>query len=159
MNRQTAHLEFAAVWEDADLQEVVVSVRSKNFSGKTSLYVASGELSSLADHLRGFPRSRDDQREFVLGHLIFQATAKFEECCTAATRRVTLASISRCDAHLPSQATVRSHVRFFSKLFLRTSIASWASYAASRKVSRPHWKMRLNPLLQRPATPPAERER
>lgn len=67
MNRQTSHLELAVVWEDAELQELVVIVRSKKFSGETSLYVAPGKLSSLADHLSGFPRSRDDQREFVLG--------------------------------------------------------------------------------------------
>jgi hypothetical protein len=67
MNRQTPHLEFTAVWEDADLQELVVSVRSKHFSGETSLYVVPGELIGLADRLDGFPQSPDDQRDFLLG--------------------------------------------------------------------------------------------
>ncbi len=67
MNRQTPHLEFTAVWEDGGLQELVVSVRSDHFSGETSLYVVPGELIGLADRLDGFPQSRDDQREFLLG--------------------------------------------------------------------------------------------
>ena len=67
MNCQTPHLTFAVVWEDADLQEVIVSVRSKHFSGEANLYVLPSELIGLADQLTGFPRSRDDQREFVLG--------------------------------------------------------------------------------------------
>jgi hypothetical protein len=67
MNRQTSHLIFASVWEDADLQELVVSARSSHFSGETSLYVVPSELISLADHLAGFPHSRDDRREFALG--------------------------------------------------------------------------------------------
>jgi len=67
MTHQTSCLEFTVVWEDADLQELVVRVHSTNFSGATSLYVVPGEVLSLADRISGFPLSRDDQREFVLG--------------------------------------------------------------------------------------------
>lgn len=60
-------LTLMLVWVDADIHEVVVSVASANFSGTTSLYVVPGELSDLARRLSGFPSSRDDRRDFVLG--------------------------------------------------------------------------------------------
>ena len=60
-------LEIAVVWNDPDMQEVVVSASSGKFSGKVNLYAGLNELKEVVEQLNGFPRSRDDKREFTLG--------------------------------------------------------------------------------------------
>ena len=60
-------LEIAVVWNDPDMQEVVVSASSGNFSGQANLYAGPNELKEFAERLNGFPSSRDDRREFTFG--------------------------------------------------------------------------------------------
>lgn len=60
-------LQFAIVWNDEDLQEVVISASSGLFSGQVNLYAGWNELKEIAERLRGFPSNRDDKREFTIG--------------------------------------------------------------------------------------------
>jgi hypothetical protein len=61
------YLKFAVVWNDEDLQEVVISASSGLFSGQVKLYAGWNELNEIAGHLGGFPSSKDDRRTFTLG--------------------------------------------------------------------------------------------
>ncbi len=67
MKQLRPQLQLSLAWSDPDIQEIAVYVASEHFSGATSLYVAPGELTRLADLLSGFPSTRDDQRTFELG--------------------------------------------------------------------------------------------
>lgn len=68
MKQLRPQLRLSLAWSDPDIQEIAVYAASEHFSGATSLYVAPGELTRLADLLSGFPSTRDDQRTFELGH-------------------------------------------------------------------------------------------
>lgn len=77
-------LEFAVVWNDEDLQEVVVSASSGLFTGQVNLYAGWNELESIAESLRDFPLSRTDRREIQLGqdNLSGYGTATLTVYCT-----------------------------------------------------------------------------
>jgi hypothetical protein len=60
-------LEITVVWNDEDLQEVVVSASSGLFTGQVNLYAAWDELKTIAESLSGFPSNRTDKREIHLG--------------------------------------------------------------------------------------------
>jgi len=60
-------LEFAVVWNDEDLQEVVVSASSGLFTGQVNLYAGWNELESIAESLRNFALHPTDRREIQLG--------------------------------------------------------------------------------------------
>jgi hypothetical protein len=83
-------LEIAVVWNDPDLQEVVVSASSGLFSGKVNLYAGWKELEELAERMHGFPSSRDDRREFTLGQdkLSGYGVARLTLYCTDSTGHV-----------------------------------------------------------------------
>jgi len=60
-------LILKAVYQDADLIEVVASATNGAFAGATSLYVGNGELQAVASALAGFPAPPHDVREVTLG--------------------------------------------------------------------------------------------
>lgn len=80
-------LEFAVVWNDEDLQEVVVTASSGLFSGQVNLYGGPNELEGVAELLQGFPISSTDRREIHLGQdeLSGYGTAKLSVYCTDST--------------------------------------------------------------------------
>lgn len=77
------YLQFSIVWNDEDLQEIVISASSGLFSGQVNLYAGWNELKDIAERLRGFPSSQDDKREFTLGQgdLSGYGTASFALYC------------------------------------------------------------------------------
>lgn len=83
-------LEFAVVWNDEDLQEVVVSASSGLFSGQVNLYCGPNELESVAGSLQGFPATPTDRREIHLGQddLSGYGTAKLSVYCTDSTGHI-----------------------------------------------------------------------
>ena len=80
-------LELTVVWNDDDLQEVVVSASSGLFSGQVNLYAGWNELKIIAERLDGFPSSRTDRREIHLGQndLSGYGTATLAIYCTNST--------------------------------------------------------------------------
>jgi hypothetical protein len=60
-------LTIEAVYDDADLVELRVVARNRQFSGGTSVYVAIGDLGDAADALSGFPASVSDHRRVKWG--------------------------------------------------------------------------------------------
>ena len=90
MHHSAPTLEITVVWVDSDLQEVVVSISSKDFAGRVNLYAGPSELIKLAEELRGFPRSADDRREYQLGqdNLAGYGTARLLFFCKDSTGHV-----------------------------------------------------------------------
>ena len=84
MSPTAPFLEFSVVWNDEDLQEVVVSASSGLFSGKVNLYGGPHELKAVADLFQGFPASNDDVRDIQLGQdaLSGYGTARLSVYCT-----------------------------------------------------------------------------
>ena len=80
-------LDFAVVWNDEDLQEVVVSASSGLFAGQVNLYGGPHELENVAESLQGFPTSPKDRREIHLGQdgLSGYGTAIISLYCTDST--------------------------------------------------------------------------
>jgi hypothetical protein len=60
-------LQFAAIWDDADMIELRVIASSAAFRGEAKVYVAIGQLEEAAATLKGFPQSPADVRELTLG--------------------------------------------------------------------------------------------
>jgi hypothetical protein len=85
-------LEFEIVWNDEDLQEVVVSASSGVFTGQVNLYAGWNELESIAESFRDFPRSRTDRRKIQLGQeeLSGYGTAALTIYCTDSLGHVEL---------------------------------------------------------------------
>lgn len=83
----TPFLEFTVVWNDEDLQEVVVSASSGPFSGEVNLYGGPNELKSVAQSLRGFPATPTDRRQIHLGQdaLSGYGTVRLSVYCTDST--------------------------------------------------------------------------
>ena len=57
-------LTLEIVYTDADLIECVISVRSRSFTGATSIYFTSDSLVQFAAAVAGFPSRAGDHREF-----------------------------------------------------------------------------------------------
>ena len=55
------------LYHDNDILEFKVSAFNGQFAGAAALYVGRDELSRSADGIRGFPKSRSDEREFTWG--------------------------------------------------------------------------------------------
>ena len=83
-------LEIAVIWNDEDLQEVLISASSGIFSGQVNLYAGWNKLEEISERLHGFPSSRDDKREFTLGqsNLSGYGTARLTLYCTNSTGHV-----------------------------------------------------------------------
>lgn len=63
-----AGLRFEVVDPDDDYLGIEVTASNPRFAGSTFLYSSEGELQALAERLRGFPVSKEDERTVVLGH-------------------------------------------------------------------------------------------
>jgi hypothetical protein len=105
-------LEFAVVWNDEDLQEVVVSASSDLFSGQVNLYGGPIELESVAESLQGFPVSPTDRREIHLGQddLSGYGTVRLAVYCTDSTGHlaveVTMRTFPASQSKRPESAVV-----------------------------------------------------
>jgi hypothetical protein len=60
-------LTFEVVWSDEHLVELRVHADNGRFAATAECYEAVDCLASLADAMRGFPRSREDRRELTIG--------------------------------------------------------------------------------------------
>jgi hypothetical protein len=60
-------LTITVIWDDPDIVEVSVAARSENFAGATRVYLAHGELKTIAESIQGFPVSALDERDVELG--------------------------------------------------------------------------------------------
>src|SRR4026209_520239 len=60
-------LVIEAVWDDAAMLAVRVSVSNGSFSGITNVYVGLADLAAAADHLSGFPKNPRDERRVSWG--------------------------------------------------------------------------------------------
>lgn len=60
-------IKLELIWSDQDVIEVVLSCSNGHFSGRAEIYLGHGELSELAEALRGFPSNPSDSRELELG--------------------------------------------------------------------------------------------
>jgi hypothetical protein len=80
-------LEIAVLWNDTDLQEIVVSASSGLFTGQVNMYASWNELETIANALHGFPSNRTDRREIHLGQgdLPGYGTASLAAYCTDST--------------------------------------------------------------------------
>ena len=58
---------ITVIWDDPDVVEVSVSARSEHFAGATHVYLAHGELKTIAESIHGFPVSALDERDVELG--------------------------------------------------------------------------------------------
>ena len=49
------HLSIELVWEDSDLEELLISASNGRYSGMAQVYFALGDIEDLANRIRGFP--------------------------------------------------------------------------------------------------------
>jgi hypothetical protein len=52
-----SHLSIELVWEDADLEELLVSASNDEYCGTAKVYFGQGDVAALADTIRGFPKT------------------------------------------------------------------------------------------------------
>ena len=139
MIRSVPQLQLSLVWADDDLHEFVVYASSEYFSGATSVYVAPGDMSKLASRLSGFPSSREDQREFVLGQTDLAGYGEVQGLlyCRDSTGHVGLHIAMRCGASKsgdrPESCAVLLHVvpsdldRFVEELLALAAVGGVAT--------------------------------
>lgn len=60
-------INFAVIWFDQDMIELVVTCSNGRFSGVAEIYLGHKELSEFAHSLQGFPCGVSDARQFELG--------------------------------------------------------------------------------------------
>jgi len=62
-----AGIRFTRLYRDDDLVKVRIWTGNGRFSGEADVYLAVGQLATLAEQLRGFPTQLADTRELVWG--------------------------------------------------------------------------------------------
>ncbi|MBW8876923.1 MAG: hypothetical protein JF614_18315 [Acidobacteria bacterium] len=60
------------VWFDQDMLELRLTASSAGFAGQANFYAALDEPAAFAAQLSGFPRSREDVREYEFGNTNLQ---------------------------------------------------------------------------------------
>ena len=51
------HLAIELVWEDSDLEELLISASNERYAGTAQVYFALGDMKDLAEAIRDFPRT------------------------------------------------------------------------------------------------------
>jgi hypothetical protein len=51
------HLSIEVVWEDSDLEKLLISASNGRYSGIAQVYFGRGDIKDLADRIRGFPQA------------------------------------------------------------------------------------------------------
>ena len=62
------HLTIELVWEDNDLEELLISAHNGRYSGTASVYFAQGDTQLLANLIRGFPKATSQEETFSGGN-------------------------------------------------------------------------------------------
>jgi hypothetical protein len=60
-------IEVELIWYDHDVVEYRFTSSNGSFCGQTKAYLSHGEISALAENLKGFPSKAGDSRSFELG--------------------------------------------------------------------------------------------
>jgi len=61
------YLSFEYKWNDEDLIDLEIVVKSKCFDAKTRVYTTREELQIAAEKIKGFPQKSDDKKTFKIG--------------------------------------------------------------------------------------------
>ena len=62
------NLTIELVWEDKELEELLVSAYNGRYSGASSVYFAQGDVQRLANLIRGFPKTTSQLETFIGGN-------------------------------------------------------------------------------------------
>ncbi len=60
-------LRVDLIWEDVDIEGVRISASNGTFCGSTQVYLAPRELGVLAETLKGFPKTVEQEQSFAAG--------------------------------------------------------------------------------------------
>lgn len=61
------HLSIELIWEDTDLEELLISASNGKYCGTAKVYFGQGEIAALADTIRGFPKTVSQEAVFEGG--------------------------------------------------------------------------------------------
>ena len=73
------HLSIELVWEDNDLEELLIAAHNGRYCGTAKVYFGQGAVGDLAESIRGFPKTVSQQEIFEgssgpVAKLVFRCT-------------------------------------------------------------------------------------
>jgi hypothetical protein len=105
-----SQLSIELVWEDDDLEELLILASNGRYSGLARVYFGKGDIKDLAERIRGFPLALSHQLIFSAGNEESDSFAKLVFQCIDGVGR-TMVRVSLAEAFQQDRApTIKGHV-------------------------------------------------
>ena len=108
-------LSIELIWEDVDLEELLITASNGEFCGSASVYFAQGDIAALAKTIQGFPKAVSQLEVFEGGQddgsrakLVFRCIDQLGHTVV----RVSLAEYAYDNPQLPIMNDVNLELRF-----------------------------------------------